>query len=245
MAQYIQPFPRTTTVPRAANPSVPGWQRMVAILASISVIISLLIAIRPIPAAPAVAQAEAATGQAAQGAPSALSAPPVAAGSVISPDFAPAVQYWAPRIAVWSAEFGLDPNLVATIMQIESCGDPAAISPAGARGLFQVMPFHFQPGEDSLDPEINARRGLAYFVERMEQTAGDVGRALAGYNGGHVAAAGSWDDWLPETQRYYVWTTGIYSELQQGTGSSQALQDWVRAGGGGLCRQAAQRLGIQ
>lgn len=246
MAQYIQSFPRATLQPAPPRATVPGWRLMLTILASIAVIISLLLTIRPRPAASTVAAALPPQAPAENSAQLSQAAAPVAvaAGQVISPDFSRSVQYWAPQIAVWAETFGLDPNLVATIMQIESCGDPGAISPAGAQGLFQVMPFHFQPGENSLDPETNARRGLAYFVERLEQTSGDVGRALAGYNGGHVAAAASWDQWLPETQRYYTWTTGIYNELRQGGNASPFLQDWVRAGGGGLCRQAEQRLGI-
>lgn len=247
MAQYMIRYPQTMVAPAMRRAAVPGWRRMLAILFSTAVVVALLVAIRPRPVATTAASTGAETApaeaQALTEAAGAAAAGAAAAG-VISPDFAPAVQYWAPKIALWAEEFNLDPNLVATIMQVESCGDPAAISRAGAQGLFQVMPFHFQPGEDSLNPDTNARRGLAYFVERLQQTSGDVGRAFAGYNGGHVAAAGGWDDWLPETQRYYVWTTGIYNELQQGNSASPALQNWVRAGGGGLCRQAEQRLGI-
>src|SRR5690606_21161363 len=43
------------------------------------------------------------------------------------------------------------------IMQIESGGNPNAISSAGARGLMQVMPFHFRPGENPMDPLTNLR----------------------------------------------------------------------------------------
>jgi soluble lytic murein transglycosylase-like protein len=144
----------------------------------------------------------------------------------------------------WSEMYGVDPNLTAIIMQIESCGDPRAASHAGAQGLFQVMPFHFAAGEDSLDPDTNARRGLNYFVERLNQTNGDIGRAFAGYNGGHVAAAASWDQWAAETQRYYRWSTGIYSDIQSGVTESPTVQNWLQAGGASLCRQAAQRLGL-
>ena len=56
--------------------------------------------------------------------------------------FTPEIQYWESNILAWAEEKGLDPNLVATVMQIESCGDPLAESPAGAIGLFQVMPYH-------------------------------------------------------------------------------------------------------
>ena len=171
---------------------------------------------------------------------------PVAAGSAnLSPVFTREVQHWAPRIEGWATEFGLDPNLVAIIMQIESCGDQQALSHAGAQGLFQVMPFHFAAGEDALDPETNARRGLNYFVERLNQTGGDVGRAFAGYNGGHRAAASSWDSWPAETQRYYKWSTGIYNDIQAGLAESPTLDSWLKAGGASLCRQAAARIGLQ
>jgi soluble lytic murein transglycosylase-like protein len=165
-------------------------------------------------------------------------------GRSISPVFAREVKHWEPQILAWSDEFGLDPNLAAIIMQIESCGDPHALSSAGARGLFQVMPFHFAAGENSLDPDTNARRGLNYFVERVAQTNGDLGRAFAGYNGGHVAAAGNWSTWARETQRYYTWSTGILNDIEAGLTESPTLQQWMQAGGASLCRQAANRLGL-
>ena len=64
------------------------------------------------------------------------------AGGGISPVFSPQIQHWAPQIVTWSAQYGLDPDIVATIMQIESCGDPQAVSNAGAQGLFQVSRTH-------------------------------------------------------------------------------------------------------
>lgn len=169
----------------------------------------------------------------------------VATASGISPVFSREVRYWETEIMNWSAQYGVDPNLVATIMQIESCGDPQAVSGAGAQGLFQVMPFHFVDGEDMLHPDTNASRGIAYFVERMAQTNGNIGLAFAGYNGGHVAAAGGWDDWVPETQRYFVWATGIYNDIEAGLTESPTLREWMAAGGVSLCHQASTRLGLR
>lgn len=163
----------------------------------------------------------------------------------ISPVFTPEVQHWAPQIVQWAAQFDLDPNLAAVIMQIESCGDPGAVSSAGAQGLFQVMPFHFTAGENTLDPDTNARRGLNYFVERLQQTNGDVGKAFAGYNGGQRAAAGSWNTWPAETQRYFTWATGIYDDIQSGASESPTIQTWLNAGGAALCNQAARRIGLR
>ena len=175
----------------------------------------------------------------------AVSAPAVALteGS-ISPVFSPQVQHWAPQIVAWSAQYGLDPDIVATIMQIESCGDPQAGSSAGAQGLFQVMPFHFTAGEAMLDPDTNAARGLAYYAERLQQTGGDIFQAFAGYNGGHVAAAGNWNTWVNETQRYYTWSKGIYEDAKSGAATSTTLQQWMQAGGASLCQQASNRLNL-
>ncbi|MGH2538831.1 MAG: transglycosylase SLT domain-containing protein [Candidatus Promineifilaceae bacterium] len=173
------------------------------------------------------------------------SAGSAAVGSGLAPIFTPEVLFWTPKILQWAAAHGLDPNLVAIIIQVESCGDPQAVSSAGAQGLFQVMPFHFEAGEQTLDPDTNAHRGLSYFVDRLAQTSGDIGRSFAGYNGGHVAAGGQWDSWAAETQRYFTWTTGLYQDIQAGTGSSPTLEAWLQAGGASLCRQAAARLGLR
>ena len=108
---------------------------------------------------------------------------PDLAGS-ISPVFRPEVQYWNEAIHVWATAAELDPNLVATVMQIESCGDPGARSRAGAMGLFQVMPFHFAGGDNPYSPDINAKRGLAYLKRSLAAANGDTRLALAGYNGG-------------------------------------------------------------
>ncbi len=158
--------------------------------------------------------------------------------------FTAEVMHWAPDILKWSAEYGLDPNIIAIIMQVESCGDPQAQSGAGAMGLFQVMPFHFADGEDGFDPQTNSHRGLNYFLGRMQQTGGNLGLSFAGYNGGHVAAGTTWEHWAAETQRYYVWTTGIYQDATADQQESETLGRWLQAGGASLCRQAAQRLGL-
>jgi soluble lytic murein transglycosylase-like protein len=171
--------------------------------------------------------------------------PVVAQGRVaveLSPVFTPEVRYWETQILGWASGYGLDPNLVATVMQIESCGNPLVASPAGAQGLFQVMPFHFAAGEAMLDPDTNARRGLGYLLDSLESTGGHVGMALAGYNGGHVAAQGSWSTWPEETRRYYRWANGIYQDASSGMVDSPTLHDWLQAGGASLCQRAAAEL---
>jgi soluble lytic murein transglycosylase-like protein len=173
------------------------------------------------------------------------SAKTLPAGTSLSPLFTPEVQHWHTQILHWANLHGLDPNLVATVMQIESCGNPQAISRAGARGLFQVMPFHFDVGEDTLDPDTNAARGMAYLAQALEKADDDVALALAAYNGGHGIIDKSWESWPAETQRYYRWGGGIYADVSSGLIESSTLQEWLAAGGTSLCVQAAAQLGLQ
>jgi hypothetical protein len=263
MAIYPRYFPEFEPIPSPFVPA-PGHvalrsplasvhRRMLLILALVLlVIVPLLVKILPVhdsvatvaPVASSIAASQPQSVAQEETAPSGMQVPPGPSSGGIASVFTAEVRHWEPQIVAWSEAYGVDPNLTAIIMQIESCGDPQAASYAGAQGLFQVMPFHFAAGENALDPDTNARRGLNYFVERLNQTNGDIGRAFAGYNGGHVAAANSWDQWAAETQRYYRWSTGIYNDIQSGLAESPTVQNWLQAGGASLCRQAAQRLGL-
>jgi soluble lytic murein transglycosylase-like protein len=158
----------------------------------------------------------------------------------LSPIFTPEVQFWQPLIAEWALAWEIDPNLIATVIQIESCGDPFVSSSAGAQGLFQVMPFHFDPGEDMLDVQNNARRGMAYLNGGLDRSEGNAGLALAGYNGGHSVIPKGYAAWHSETRRYYYWGAGIYAEATAGLSVSPRLQEWLSNGGSSLCRRAQE-----
>lgn len=170
--------------------------------------------------------------------------PPDSASTGISPIFRMEVQYWADSISEWAAASSLNPNLVATIMQIESCGDPRAVSSAGAMGLFQVMPFHFTATDNPYNPNTNAARGLAYLVRSLTAANGDAHLAMAGYNGGiGVIPRAEWT-WSAQTKRYVQYGAPIYSDAISGMETSSALNDWYISYGVSLCRQAHQRLGL-
>lgn len=165
--------------------------------------------------------------------------------SVLAPTelslFTPEVQRWRPLILTVAQQYDLEPTLVATVMQIESCGDHKAQSNAGALGLFQVMPYHFSDGEDPLNPEINAARAMDYLSRSLLLSRGDIRLALAGYNGGHGVISSPSEAWPPETVRYTRWGTSIYEQARLGLPASPALADWLAAGGRALCQQAASR----
>jgi hypothetical protein len=159
----------------------------------------------------------------------------------LSPVFTPEVQRWAPSIRRWSVEYGVPGDLIAVVMQIESCGDPLAVSPSGAIGLFQVMPFHFSPEDDPFDTETNAGKGLRYLAGALSQASNDPRLALAGYNGGHGVIGLPDAQWAAETQRYVDYGLGILKDAGAGLTSSPTLEVWLASGGSSLCRQAAHR----
>jgi soluble lytic murein transglycosylase-like protein len=162
----------------------------------------------------------------------------------ISPIFTRSVQYWSKDIVRWANAASLDPNLLAVVMQIESCGDPRALSRAGATGLFQVMPFHFHLGENPFNPDTNALRGTSYLSRSLQAANGNARLALAGYNGGIGVISRGEGTWSAETNRYVRFGGPIYEDASSGAASSPALDEWYRSYGVSLCRQASNRLGI-
>lgn len=163
--------------------------------------------------------------------------------SQINQLFSDEVRYWETDILRWAEKWGLDPNLVATVMQIESCGDPGALSRSGAMGLFQVMPYHFNDSDSPYNPETNALRGMAYLRQAMD-TYQSIRLSFASYNGGISTAAKPERNWPQETIRYVYWGTNIYQDAIGGKKSSATLDEWMASGGASLCAQAHQRLGL-
>jgi len=156
----------------------------------------------------------------------------------ISNLFTPEIKYWEEVILAWGEEYGLDPNLIATVMQIESCGYAKAKSVADAKGLFQVMPQHFKEDDDPYDPDTNAYRGLSW-LQRTLKSGVSTEMALAGYNAGIARAKNPHLEWSNETQRYVDWGSKIYQDTKDGYIYSAALHHWLSKGGSLLCNKAA------
>jgi len=132
--------------------------------------------------------------------------------------FSPSVRFWESLgyIDGWAAKYDLTKLIVATVMQIESCGYIKAGSGAGAIGLFQGMPdkyglsrppIYSLSDEGSYAPDVNAK-ALAYYRSGLDiaLSRGFTGiealaQAARGYNGGHgvIGRAG-----VAETSSYYV-----------------------------------------
>ncbi len=89
----------------------------------------------------------------------------------------------------------LDPFLILALMRTESLFDPLAESPAGARGLMQIMPATGReifrqlgaPDESMnsfFEPEWSIRMGAYYLGQQVQAYHGQVQFALAAYNAG-------------------------------------------------------------
>lgn len=83
----------------------------------------------------------------------------------------------------------VSPALVLAVISVESAGQTAAESRAGAQGLMQLMPATARRFgvADSLDPVQNIRGGVAYLDWLLGRFGGDPVLALAGYNAGEGA----------------------------------------------------------
>jgi soluble lytic murein transglycosylase len=110
-------------------------------------------------------------------------------------------------VNLYSQSSNLDPALLSALILEESRFQVQAVSPAGARGLMQVMPqtgrqiareLKVRPfsEEQLFDPAVNIRLGSWYFARMLEEFGGKVHLALAAYNAGPQAVR----KWLAENR---------------------------------------------
>lgn len=111
---------------------------------------------------------------------------------------------------------GLDPALVAAVARAESGFRVDAGSPAGARGLMQLMPSTAAGlgVNDILDPAQNLGAGSRYLKQQIDRF-GDLRLALAAYNAGPGAVSrfGGVPPYA-ETQTYVDRVLGFYEQYR-------------------------------
>ncbi len=115
--------------------------------------------------------------------------PAQAENSALCAYWQPNITQWADLITKYSADNGLDPNLVAAVIEEESKGNPRLISRAGAVGLMQIMPyetgFTWRPRTRTLlKPEANLEWGTNTLNEVIRQAQGRLTLAVMAYNSG-------------------------------------------------------------
>lgn len=95
-----------------------------------------------------------------------------------------------------STRSGLDPQLVLSVIHVESLFDRFALSHAGARGIMQVMPFWKneigRPDDNLFDLETNLRYGTTILAHYLDRERGDQVGGLGRYNGSYGQT------WYPE-----------------------------------------------
>ena len=81
----------------------------------------------------------------------------------------------------------LEPELVLSLIHVESAFDRFAISYVGAQGLMQVMPFWKKeigrPEDNLINMETNLRYGCTILKHYLNKEKGNLIRALGRYNG--------------------------------------------------------------
>jgi soluble lytic murein transglycosylase-like protein len=145
----------------------------------------------------------------------------------------------APALLSAAQSNGIDPLLMHAIAHVESRHNAAAVSPAGARGVMQVMPttgMRFGAGSDAernlLDAGTNAQASAAYLRTLQQRYGSDLTRVLAAYNAGEGAVA-KYNGVPPyaETQAYVREVMAVYRRLNQEFGVSPTGQIVAKAGG--------------
>ncbi len=121
---------------------------------------------------------------------------------------------WRGRVAQLAAKYDISPMLLEAMVWQESRWNESARSPAGARGLAQLMPGTARMmGVDPDDPHANLEGGARYLRMQLDRFDGDLEKALAAYNAGpaRVIRAGGIPA-IRETQNYVA---SIMSRLTQ------------------------------
>jgi soluble lytic murein transglycosylase-like protein len=127
----------------------------------------------------------------------------------------------APALGAAAREHGVDPLLLHAMAHVESRHRAGALSPAGARGVMQVMPAtgqRFGVGDPGalFDAGTNARAAAAYLRTLRGRYGDDLNLVLAAYNAGEgaVEKAGRSVPPYPETQAYVRDVLALYRRLR-------------------------------
>jgi soluble lytic murein transglycosylase-like protein len=131
-----------------------------------------------------------------------------------------------------SSHYGLDPMLVLAVIDVESKFQYGAVSPAGARGIMQILPYvaqslvqkiglhqlaharSFRP-EFLDDPVLNIKLGV-YYLHDLKKNFRNLTHALTAYNLGPTETKNRLDNDIDIPGDYSTLVLAAYREYKSG-----------------------------
>lgn len=125
------------------------------------------------------------------------------------------VMRWGKDIQASATKYGVDPAVIAAVIEQESGGKPDIVSSAGAIGLMQLMPRTAKSlGVNPYDPAQNIEGGTKYLAIQLNQF-GSLEMALAAYNDGPENVFNFRYMYIAETQNYIRDVPALIKKYQQ------------------------------
>jgi len=131
-----------------------------------------------------------------------------------------------------SSGYGLDPMLVLAVIDVESKFQYEAVSPAGARGIMQILPYvakslvqkiglhqlshskSFRP-EFLDDPVLNIKLGV-YYLHDLKKSFRNLTHALTAYNMGPTETKNRLENDLDIPEEYSTLVLAAYRQYKSG-----------------------------
>jgi soluble lytic murein transglycosylase len=131
-----------------------------------------------------------------------------------------------------SSGYGLDPMLVLAVIDVESKFQYEAVSPAGARGIMQILPYvakslvqkiglhqlshskSFRP-EFLDDPVLNIKLGV-YYLHDLKKSFRNLTHALTAYNMGPTETKNRLENDLEIPEEYSTLVLAAYQQYKSG-----------------------------